>query len=117
MEDIPEFEDAISETNDYLRNVLLGNGFSLEYDDAAFNYKHLLEDSNLSPKLKLLFEIFKTEDYERVIKNLETLAKIFNKKFVAKEFIDSAETLREDLIEILSNKHPKSQYEIEHEKK
>lgn len=117
MVDIPEFEKVISETNDYPRNVLLGNGFSREYDDAAFNYKRLLEASKLPKKIKFLFEIFKTEDYERVIKNLETLAIIFNKKSIANEFYVIAGIIKRDLIKILSNKHPNSQYEIEPERK
>ncbi len=111
------FDKAIEECNGYEKNLLLGNGFSRAYDDAAFNYKHLLEDSQLPQELKYLFEIFKTEDYERVINNLETLAEIFNNKCVEKEFIDSAERIRDDLIETLLNKHPTSQYEIEPERK
>lgn len=118
MEDIPEFEDAISETNDYPRNVLLGNGFSREYDDAAFNYKHLLEDSKLPQKLKFLFEIFKTEDYERVIKNLETLEQIFNNKGnIVNELRCIEELIKRDLVRTITNKHPNSQYEIEPERK
>ena len=118
MVDIPEFEKVISETNDYPRNVLLGNGFSREYDDAAFNYKHLLEDSKLPQKLKFLFEIFKTEDYERVIKNLETLEQIFNNKGnIVNELRCIEELIKRDLVRTITNKHPNSQYEIEPERK
>ena len=50
------FEEAIKECAKYKKNLLLGNGFSMAYDDAAFNYKHLLEDSyNLSAKMEYVW--------------------------------------------------------------
>lgn len=112
------FEKAIQECNGYEKNLLLGNGFSRAYDDAAFNYKHLLEASKLPQKLKSLFVIFKTEDYERVIKNLETLEQIFNnKKNIVKELRWIEDLIKRDLVRTILNKHPKSQYEIEPERK
>lgn len=118
MEDIPEFEDAISETNDYPRNVLLGNGFSRAYDDAAFNYRHLFEASKLPQKIKSLFAVFETEDYEKVIKNLETLEQIFNNKGnIVNELRCIEELIKRDLVRTITNKHPNSQYEIAPERK
>ena len=112
------FEEAIKECAKYKKNLLLGNGFSMAYDDAAFNYKHLLEDSKLPQKLKFLFEIFKTEDYERVIKNLETLEQIFNNKGnIVNELRCIEELIKRDLVRTITNKHPNSQYEIEPERK
>ena len=112
------FEEAIKECAKYKKNLLLGNGFSMAYDDAAFNYKHLLEDSKLPQKLKFLFEIFKTEDYERVIKNLETLEQIFNNKGnIVNELRCIEELIKRDLVRTITNKHPNSQYEIAPERK
>ena len=113
-----EFEEAIKECAKYKKNLLLGNGFSRAYNDTAFNYKHLLEASKLPQKLKYLFEIFKTEDYERVINNLETLEQIFNnKENIVKELRPIEELIKRDLVRTITNKHPTSQYEIEPERK
>ena len=118
MVDIPEFEKVISETNDYPRNVLLGNGFSRAYDDAAFNYRHLFEASKLPQKIKSLFAVFETEDYEKVIKNLETLEQIFNNKGnIVNELRCIEELIKRDLVRTITNKHPNSQYEIAPERK
>ena len=49
MEKILEFEDVISETKDYDRNILLGNGFSMAFDEKRFDYSSLLEYSQRIP--------------------------------------------------------------------
>lgn len=107
-----KFQEAIDECGNCEKNVLLGNGFSRAYDNNAFNYQNLVEASNLPQKLKGLFELFKTNDYELIINHLTNLANIFNKKHISQELLGAAELIRRDLARTISNKHPKSQKEI-----
>ena len=38
VERLPKFEEVISETNGCQRNILLGNGFSMAFDEKRFDY-------------------------------------------------------------------------------
>ena len=63
------FAEAIAETQDARRNLLLGAGFSAEF----FTYASLLERADLQPDepLRQLFDALDTVDFEAVIKALE----------------------------------------------
>lgn len=62
------FSQAISETNDSNRSILLGNGFSMSLCK-NFDYKALYETSKskLDSSQRKLFEKLNTTDFEKVL--------------------------------------------------
>ena len=117
------FSDAIEETSQkqLTRHLLLGNGFSIAYNKDIFSYAKLLESEKIynDSKLKKIFEALTTNNFEKVVKSLKDANKILQIFSVNKELqceINSkANTLKEILIEEISQKHPHN-YSISEEK-
>lgn len=117
--DIITFEEAIAIANGLKnssgtikpRHILLGNGFSIACKPDIFTYNSLLENTNFSTEtINKLFKLFKTQDFEQIIKVLQDSAKtltLYNKK--AAEigvFKTDANNIKEELIRVLCEKHP-----------
>ncbi len=118
MEKILEFEDVISETKDYDRNILLGNGFSMAFDEKRFDYSSLLEYSQRIPScVKRIFNTFNTSDFEVIIKKLESsaqLLKAYDRRLTtSSRLYQEANNLRDELINRILEIHPSSQNDIE----
>ena len=92
------FEKAIQECCDKKKHLLLGNGFSINFDP-SFNYPNLLSKSKLPAKIKDIFN--KQGDYEQVIDRLNYSSKVFNainEYSLANSFSNLAEDLKRDLV-------------------
>ncbi len=92
------FEKAIQECCGKEKHLLLGNGFSINFDP-SFNYPNLLSRSNLHVKIKDIFN--KQGDYEQVIDRLNYSSKVFNaisEYSLANSFSNLAEDLKRDLV-------------------
>lgn len=92
------FEKAIQECCGKEKHLLLGNGFSINFDP-SFNYPNLLSRSNLHVKIKDIFN--KQGDYEQVIDRLNYSSKVFNainEYSLAKRFSNLAKDLKRDLV-------------------
>lgn len=112
MTGLRNFEDLIQECIDCDKNLLLGNGFSIAYEKDTFTYQSLINESSLPQKIKKLFEIFNTTDYELVINNLKVLAETFSNRNISTEIKNIVELVKRDLVRTILNKHPKSQFEV-----
>lgn len=91
-------------------NLLLGNGFSLQFSD-KFSYISLFNKfiENCDPVHQTLFRQFETENFEQILRHL-TYAKKVNKILkLPTELIDSAlDKLKHGLISTIQSIHPKS---------
>ena len=117
MGKILEFEDAIFKTKDYQRNILLGNGFSMAFDEERFNYSSLLDSPSIPFYIKRIFKTFNTYDFEVIIKKLESsaqLLKAYDRRLTTIDRLyQEAINLREELINRILEIHPSSQNDIE----
>jgi hypothetical protein len=66
MPEIISFDDALAQTKDKDRSLLIGNGFSIEH----FSYQTLLEKAGLDDEdpVRKLFAELRTFDFESVIR-------------------------------------------------
>lgn len=117
MSDLWNFDDLIQRCDNCDKNLLLGNGFSIAYDEDKFSYKNLFDKSQIPENTKNVFKKFQTYDFELIIKKLEdaaNLLKAYNKRLVLPQKLkDEAANLREELIYCILDTHPKSQNDIE----
>lgn len=100
--------------------VLLGNGFSIDYDAGRFAYRSLVEKADLSGlavERAHLFHAIDTEDFEKLIDYLSTAA-----EFVglyggdtrhASALRSDADVVRRGLADALASSLPKNTYEME----
>ena len=107
------FEEALKATEGQRRSLLMGNGFSIAYDRSIFNYKALFDSADFSKRkeLKKLFEEMNTKDFELVIKTLLDSINVVHAFFPDRKddvsaYSDSAEWLKKQLVEVLTNNHP-----------
>lgn len=113
--EIISFEEAISDTGEEDRTLLLGNGFSINH----FNYGSLLEASEIeegTPLRDLFTRLDDTKDFELVMRNLEDAAlveDVYGNADQAQVFNDDANTLREGLIHAINETHPTIQTELD----
>ncbi len=117
MGKILEFEDAIFKTKDYQRNILLGNGFSMAFDEKRFDYSSLLDSPNIPFYIKRVFHTFHTSDFEVIIKKFESSAQLLNaydhRLTTSGRLYQEAINLRDELINRILEIHPSSQNDIE----
>lgn len=115
---IISFQDALRETANVKRHLLLGNGFSIALFPDRFQYKALLKEANFEdvPEAQKAFEALQTTDFEVVIKALRDAVTLFpiyggNEQAVEK-MAKHAEVLKELLVKAISGKHPARPSEI-----
>lgn len=123
IERLLTFDEVIEQTEAYTRNLLLGNGFSMAYDNSRFSFTNLL-DSAVKNKIieknsatHKLFENFGTSDFEYIIKLLESSANvlsIYNNEFnhICKQLTIDAQSLKNYLVDIVTNNHPQDATKI-----
>lgn len=106
------FQDALSQAgND--KTLLLGNGFSISWRPSTFTYNSLKEKSTGFEKIiSDVFEKLNTVDFEEVIQAFENAAIVCESGNIKNCFADHAETIRNVLIETISNNHPDNPSEI-----
>ncbi|MCL2595745.1 MAG: DUF4917 family protein, partial [Promicromonosporaceae bacterium] len=127
MIEIFPFQDALADAQrrspGAKPSVLLGNGFSIDYDRGRFAYKSLSEKAELtelSQDKSFLFDLLETDDFESAIEKLQKAAELVKaygdskkpaKKLHAKLRKD-ARTLRRGLTDALVALHPSSAYSL-----
>lgn len=67
------FEECIKASTNGPRHILLGNGFSRACRNEIFSYDSLFEEAswNDNERLKSIFDLIKTRDFEQVMEILE----------------------------------------------
>lgn len=112
---IQTFDEAIadSDSREGGRSVLLGNGFSIDWDHKIFAYDSLYSEanlSNLSTEKEGLFDSIGTHDFEEVVNSLRTFAKTGRlygiSEKITRAMIKDAVVVRRGLADVLTLRHP-----------
>lgn len=121
---ISTYDEVLKRTENSLRYLLLGNGFSISYDENRFSFRNLFDyaknniiDYN-SPVMKH-FEELQSYDFEIIIKYLENallILKNYPKENLSNEIFNNIKkdinSLKEYLIKAISKIHPEVFYDI-----
>ncbi len=118
------FDQAIEDSNRYSkRHLLLGNGFSIACFPKIFTYASLFSQADFSraPEVENVFRVLKTEDFEAVIKALETSSTVLPSYVptgieAAKLMAKHAAALKDILVETIAANHPSLPSDIPDEK-
>lgn len=122
--DLLTFAEAIDKANIFNKqnsaykglNVLLANGFSIDCCKDIFTYKSLFENADFSETLQKVFSQTGTNDFEKIIKMLQEtsqICEIYNlDETISQQLLDDAEKVKNELIKVISNKHPEHQHKI-----
>jgi hypothetical protein len=107
------FAEALQRTHDGDRQLLIGNGFSIEH----FSYRTLLEKVNFQQDdpLRALFSALHTVDFEVVIGALEHASLVntaYGQGNAAEQFMRDAKRLREALVHSIRQIHPEYRGDI-----
>lgn len=113
--DFDDVKRQILEDNN--RHLLLGNGFSMAYDNKRFSFTSLLQSAVEKKLIKekdsmyKVFEEFNTKDFEEVIKLLETSVRVLKHYGIVGEeneqkILNDSGSLKNHLVEIITNNHP-----------
>lgn len=115
------FADALAQTDELKRHLLLGNGFSIALFPHRFTYGSLLDsvDFTAYPQAKLAFEALATTDFEVVIQALRqavTLLPIYGGDPGVHTLMEQhAEALKELLVQAIAGKHPERPSDVTEE--
>lgn len=120
---ILDFEQALIQKNEISRNahLLMGNGFSIAWNPTIFTYKKLFDKidfTKLHPKIKEIFDYFKTYDFEfviRILNDSHLINNIFGEKSLAAILKSEADNLKNQLVLAITENHPELPYEIKDE--
>lgn len=99
-------------------SLLLGNGFSMAYDESIFSYNALSRYiENINNELLLtLFKIINTKNFELIMQQLDTfyeLANAFGSDIeLLKKIKEASESLKSGLIDAVKELHPKHVFTI-----
>lgn len=116
-----DFEEAIAETRDGNRTLLLGNGFSIDWCRDKFEYKSLFEKAELTglaDRKDPLFKAVDSPDFERVMAALDlsdAIAGVYKQDDLRTSLQADAAHIRNGLIEVLAMTHPANQSDIKNE--
>lgn len=120
--DVLSFADAIKNSNaqEGGRSVLLGNGFSIDWNATKFHYESLYDEAkltNLSVSKEDLFGNLNTHDFERVIEHLKAAAKLTavysdNTGNLVNTLRHDAKVVQNGLADVLAARHPHVATEI-----
>lgn len=110
------FEKVLDVIGSKKKSLLLGNGFSIDIH-RKFNYKTLLKESDIADDsaIKKVFQSFGVDDFEYVIASLENaskVAKAYDKPKLSETLQNDALAVRDHLIKVIRNLHPKIQFDI-----
>ncbi len=107
------FKEALAKSDEN-RHLLLGNGFSIDWNKGIFTYGALTDQadfSKLSVDSKKLFNLLETKDFEVVIDALRkstALSKLYTTTdtVLSKKFAGDAKKLKEILATTVAKSHP-----------
>lgn len=124
FEDLPTYQSVIErlKSRPYATHLLMGNGFSMAYDNKIFSYNALYDfiEKLEDPTLSKLFEVIKTKNFELVMRQLDSfieIAKAFDLDGTLLKILTNANLqLQQSLIDAVSSLHPEHVFSIPHEK-
>ena len=113
MANLISFDEAIKQSGEGKRHVLLGNGFSRACRNDLFAYDALYAKAqgSLTPSTKNAFDALGTTDFESVMRALKQAAVLVaaylpKNKTLAKKLKEDANKLRDILASVIAQNHP-----------
>lgn len=115
------FREAVEDDNTRTggRSVLLGNGFSIDWNPGIFAYRSLYDEADLkdlSVAKDQLFSTLKTHDFEFVIEHLKSAAALLELHGGDAAIVDAlksdARVVRNGLADVLTARHPRAASEV-----
>lgn len=112
------FEQALRESDQERRHLLLGNGFSIALFPDRFHYEFLRDtvDFGEIPEARRAFDELGTADFEEVIRTLMQSAKVLPiytaDTAAVDQMMDHAHALKELLVQAIVGRHPERPSEI-----
>lgn len=122
--DVWSFEKAVrdAESKSMRRSILLGNGFSIDYDPKTFSYQSLAADAELrglSVTKKQLFNAVGSQDFEVVVDRLRVAARLARTYGgtleEARRLRKDARIVRNGLADVLAHRHPRDSLSLSEE--
>lgn len=122
---LDSYEEIIAYLNNQKnrpKHLLLGNGFSMAYDKDIFSYNALSNFINNTEDelLKKLFSIINTFNFEQIMKQLDLFYKLSvefaGDKNLGEKVIKARDSLKNKLIDAISELHPEQVFKIPPEK-
>lgn len=120
LDELPSYKDIIDSLREKKRvkHLLLGNGFSVEYDYKIFSYNalsHFIENSD-DPLLKQLFAAVNTKNFEEIMQQLNMFIDFSKALGADSQFTEkiksASEKLKENLVEAVQSMHPEHVFKI-----
>jgi hypothetical protein len=109
---IVSFHDALNDTAEVRRHLLIGNGFSIALFPDRFRYGSLLEQANFDqiPEARKAFDVLATTDFEIVVDALKksvALLPLYSLDVDTRtKMAEHAEALKELLVHAIAGRHP-----------
>lgn len=107
------FDQALAQSTEGKRHVLLGNGFSIAWRADVFRYDSLLEQADFAAieNASDLFEAAGSNDFEVVIRGLQQSARFLQvyrpeETETAARMLEDAEELKAILVRAIAGNHP-----------
>lgn len=122
--EILTFQEALNKANEFgkkyeeyrTKNILLANGFSIACCKDIFTYKKLFDSADFSEEINKVFKEFDTFDFEKIIKKLDDTSKIVNiydkENQICQQLEIDANKIKDELVKVISKKHPEHQHKI-----
>ncbi len=118
MPRVISFDEALAETSEVRRHLLLGNGFSIALFPDRFRYGALLDEADFSklPEARKAFDLLGTTDFEVVVEALKRAVELLplysSDKDAIKKMAVHAESLKEALVRAIAGRHPERPSEV-----
>jgi len=123
--DVISFQEALAQTENLRRHLLLGNGFSIALFPDCFRYDSLLESADESglfddmPEARRVFNELGTQDFEEVIDALRSTIRVIpfytDETTLPDSMTAHAEALKEILVQAIAGRHPERPADINDE--
>jgi hypothetical protein len=105
--------EALAQTEDEYRYLLLGNGFSISLFPTCFSYASLFKEAQIAglfdalPEIEKAFDLLGTSDFELVMETLKSASKLVPLYGGdAAKMQAHSEALKEVLVQAISGRHP-----------
>lgn len=114
------FEEVLAKTKGRNRHLLLGNGFSINYNKKIFNYNKLSEYiyKTEDEDLIKIFESVNTVNFEEIMEQIDITIKIisaFGNNQLKEQLIRAKVKLKRTLIDSIDSMHPTNVYKVTEE--
>lgn len=104
---ILSFKEALKQSHELDKSILLGNGFSIAWNHDIFSYKSLKEQAeHINENAAKVFSALNTFDFEEVIEAFTVSGKVCSALGIENNFSHEADKIRDLLIETIAANHP-----------